>query len=63
MNIAPSIRKDLELLMWIEAVLSNDEVSTDEELIELFVTEGGMSLMDATLWVEQRGDYVKDRTP
>lgn len=45
-------------LDWIEAVLSNDETATDDELIGYFITEGKLSLKAAQAWVAKRDDYI-----
>lgn len=43
---------------YIAAVLANDEVSTDQELISLFVKEMKMSEKEAKYWVSKRNDYL-----
>lgn len=47
-----------QLTEWIEGVLANDEASTDEELVELFVTEGKLDRATAEAWVAQRTKYM-----
>ena len=44
---------------WYEAVLANDEGSTDAELVLYFMREGGMSQPTAELLVTTRGDYLR----
>ena len=43
---------------WIEAVLSNDENSTDEAMVKYFMVEGGLSERTARRWVARRGEYL-----
>lgn len=43
---------------WIESVLSNDEASTDAELIAYFV-ENGVGADEAVAWMGRRGEYLK----
>lgn len=45
---------------WLEAVLSNDETSTDDELVGYFITEGKLSLRDAQAWVAKRDTYLRE---
>lgn len=52
-------RKDREDIRWIQAVLVNDENSTDEELKEYFMTEGNMSKEEAKHYVKQRDDALR----
>ena len=47
---------DLKTENWIKGVLTNDEVSTDCELIEYFC-ENGLTKEQATQWVLQRNKY------
>jgi len=42
---------------WAEAILSNDEASTDQELVEHFV-EGGMDRADAVAAVAHRDKFL-----
>lgn len=42
---------------WIKDTLTNDEESTDAELVEYFVING-LSLEDAVLWVCKRDEYM-----
>ena len=43
---------------WVRARLSNDEGSSDEEMIADFVTDGNMSRIDAKKWVSKRGFFL-----
>ena len=43
---------------WIKSILSNDEASTDEELVQHFMKEGGLSEEEAKKWVSQRTEYL-----
>ena len=45
---------------WIKDILSNDEFSTDEELIEFFKTEGKLSQAEAESWVAKRDFYANN---
>jgi hypothetical protein len=45
---------------WIKQILSNDEVSGDQELVEWFMEEGHLSRKDAEKWVKKRDFYLKD---
>lgn len=49
---------DKNTVKWIETVLSNDEVSTDEELIQYFMDEGKFNRKDAEEIVKSRGWYL-----
>lgn len=42
------------VLDWINAILHNDEASTDQELVDHFVKEGGLSVEEAQRFVAQR---------
>jgi transposase-like protein len=44
---------------WIEAILSNDEASSDSQLMELFMDEGGLSESEARSWVLKRDSYLR----
>jgi hypothetical protein len=46
---------------WVNAVLQNDELATDEELIEFFMSEGPMGREEAEDAVSQRGQALRDR--
>lgn len=43
--------------MHVEAILSTDETSTDEELVQRFMTEDGASSEKAIEWVSYRDGY------
>lgn len=43
----------------VESVLCNDESSSDEELVQLFVTEWSLSLDDATAIVARRSEFLR----
>ena len=45
---------------WISAVLTNDENSTNDELIDYFV-ENGLSNLEANIVVSYREDYLNGR--
>ena len=45
---------------WIKQTLANDEVSSDEELLEYFEKEGGLSREEAVRWVALRSEYLRD---
>ena len=51
---------DQQKLDWINAILANDETSTDEELLEHFVNEGGLTCTEAEHFVAQRNRCLKD---
>jgi hypothetical protein len=42
---------------WIKSILSNDEVSSDEELITLFMEEGNLTEREAKRWIAKRDFY------
>lgn len=44
--------------LWIDAVLSNDEISTDDELIDYFMVEGGLSRAEAAEHIKNRSSYL-----
>lgn len=44
---------------WAEMVLSNDEVSSDEEIIKNFI-ENGMSEDEAKFYVNQRNRFLEN---
>jgi hypothetical protein len=48
-----------ELVKWVNAVLHNDEASTDEELIEYF-RKGGLTQREAQKAVSQRSKCLSD---
>ena len=43
--------------MHVEAILSTDDTSTDEELVQRFMLEDGASLAKAEEWVSYRENY------
>jgi len=45
---------------WAKSVLSNDEYSSDEELIEYFMTEGPMMEDKAKMLVAKRSFYLNN---
>jgi hypothetical protein len=45
---------------WIKAVLTNDEASSDEELENYLVKEGGLTPEQASQWVDLRSYYIRD---
>lgn len=45
---------------WIKSVLSNDEYSSDEELLLYFVKEGPMTEEVAKEWISKRDFYLKN---
>jgi hypothetical protein len=45
---------------WIKATLSNDEGSTDDQLIDYFMTEGKMTKDEAIYWIGQRSYYLNN---
>jgi hypothetical protein len=44
---------------WIRSILTNDEASSDTELVEHFVNEGGLDRTVAQLWVSKRSEFLK----
>jgi len=50
---------DYETEHWIKATLTNDEASTDEELVQHFMKVGGLSEQEARAWVAKRGEYLR----
>lgn len=45
-------------LAYIKDILSNDEASSDEELIALFMQELKLSRLQAKVWVRRRYFYL-----
>lgn len=45
---------------WVKATLSNDDNSTNAELVEYFTSEGRMSKEEAKLWVSRRSFYLNN---
>lgn len=54
--LKPGITADQK--RWIIATLTNDETSTDAELVEYFITEGGVERFIAEFWVAKRNEYI-----
>ena len=54
---------DYMLTQWIESVLTNDEYASDEELVEHFMREGGLSEKEAKKWVSLRDKYFDKLYP
>jgi hypothetical protein len=50
----------MKKVFWIETVLSNDEVSSDQELVQYFMEEGGLTQREACHWVAKRDIYQKN---
>ena len=48
-----------QMRQWIDAVLANDEASTDEELVAYFMQEAPMSEQAARNLVATRADYLR----
>lgn len=44
---------------WIRAILTNDEASTDEELVTHFMKKGDLTRKEAEQWVAKRGAYLR----
>lgn len=55
---APAV-VDPEVSAWARSILANDEASTDAELVEHFVTEGGMDRAAAEAIVARRMEFLK----
>lgn len=51
------MNKQIKLEKWIIDILTNDEVSTDDELINHFINEGGLTKKQAVKWVLLRDSY------
>ena len=49
-----------ETKKWINAVLQNDEASTDEEIVQQFISEGKLTEEMARKAVSQRGKCLRD---
>ena len=45
---------------WIKSVLSNDEYSSDEELVAYLMQEGNMTEVEAKTWVSKRNFYLNN---
>jgi len=50
----------MKLEDWVKSILSNDENSTDEELVQLMIEEGPMSREEAEKWVSKREFYLNN---
>lgn len=64
-KVPAALRKKLseQDIIFIEDQLSNNEVSTDEELIEHFAKETGISEAQAKKWVALRSKYLTRLSP
>ena len=51
---------DTKTKAWIKDILSNDEASSNEELLELFVKEGGLTREEAARWLALRPQYMRE---
>lgn len=51
---------DDKTFKWIKATLSNDENSTNQELVEYFTEEGRLTKEEAELWVSRRSFYLNN---
>jgi len=51
---------DKKTEIWVKSILSNDDMSSDEDLISLFMDEGNMSREEATTWVLRRNFYLNN---
>jgi hypothetical protein len=49
---------DFQTAHWVEAVLTNDEAVSNEELVEYFMQEGNFTKEEAELLVTKRGEYL-----
>jgi hypothetical protein len=49
---------DAKTKFWMKQCLANDEYSSDEELLEFFLKEGGLSRDEAASWVALRHEYM-----
>ena len=43
---------------WIEAVLTNDETASDDELVAYFMQEGNFTKEEAEVLVSKRSEYL-----
>jgi single-strand DNA-binding protein len=50
---------DFQTAHWVEAVLTNDETASDDELVEYFMQEGNFTKEEAEVLVSKRGEYIK----
>ena len=51
---------DAQTIAWIKQCLANDENSSDEEMLEYFVKECGLSREDAARWLALRPQYMRE---
>ena len=51
---------DVKTISWIKQTLSNDEYSSDEEMLEYFIKEGPLSSEEAAQWLALRHQYRTD---
>lgn len=56
-----AIKTSQDKLRWINTTLANDEVSTDEELIQHFMKEGKMDREEAAYYVSKRSEVLKGK--
>ena len=49
---------DFQTGHWVEAVLTNDETASDEELVAYFMHEGNFTKEEAEILVSKRGEYI-----
>ena len=49
--------KNEDTIRWMEAVLANDEYSTDAELFDHF-TANGVDPAEAQAWINKRDEYL-----
>jgi hypothetical protein len=49
---------DFQTTHWVEAVLTNDETASNEELVGYFMREGNFTKEEAELLVSKRGEYL-----
>jgi hypothetical protein len=59
------IRKEVKIMdentkSWIKRTLSNDELSSDKELLEFFMKDGSLSYKEAARWLALRLQYRVD---
>ena len=59
LGIEASIKDSQNDVEFIEMTLSNDESSTDEELVVFFMKELNMSLETARHYVSRRSDFLR----
>ena len=49
---------DVQTAHWVEAMLTNDESASDDELVAYFMQEGNFTKEEAGLLVSKRGEYL-----